>query len=167
MTRAEVDRQWRVRVGVDVALPVSAAWAWRRMQHLAWFATLDPFHERIHLREKPARPGTPLAIEHRYAGMGLTRVGRILQWREGESYSFSDLSRRGRQAGFPHVYVYTVQPRGEAACCVSVTVRGRWTLRVLPRWLVRAWLWWVMMQTGQRIRHALLAEAVAGEWRIK
>ena len=79
-------------------------------------------------------------------------AGRILTWHEGHSYSFSDLSLRGAQVGFPHVYEYRVISLGIDCSRLTVTVRGRWTATWIPLPARRSWLAFVMAQTRAILR---------------
>jgi hypothetical protein len=160
-----VDRRWRVQARAAVELPLPAPVVWGQMRDLARFLTVDPLHARV-LVAPSADPGRgwrgiPLVIEHRLAGFGPDRVGRVLTWHEGIGYSISDLSRRGPRCGFPHVCTYHLQPSA-AGCTLTVSARGLWTARFLPRWAVRLWLWWVLGSTTGHIRREMLAFA---RWR--
>src|SRR5688572_23941654 len=93
-----------------IDLPLTAAAVWGRMRDFARFTTLDPFHDEV-LADGPARrAGTAIVIRHRFAGVRVDRIGRILRWAEGAGYSFSDMSKRGRRVGFPHVFIYGLCP---------------------------------------------------------
>ncbi len=85
------------------------------------------------------------------------RQGRLLRWREGEGYSFSDLSMKRPGRRFPHVYIYKVMKVDAMNSRVRIAVRGKWTARVWPRAVVRLWLWWVMRHTLSMVVLELLA----------
>ena len=158
MMRIELDRRWRVDLLAGFSLPIDAATVWRYMRDFQRFVCLDFFHQAVHLNGPVPRIGTHLRIEHRFVCFAVQRVGRILSWRDGCSYAFSDLSRRpGR--GFPHVYVYEVQPEGDGGCRFNIVVRGKWTATWLPRPLVRLWLGWVMLKIRQSAHNELLFRA--------
>ena len=164
MMRIGLDRRWGVDLHASFGLPIDAAAAWRHMCDFERFACLDFFHQAVHLSEPGPRVGTRLRIEHRFVCFAVERIGRILSWREGRSYAFSDLSHRpGR--GFPHVYVYEVQPEGDGRCRFNIMVRGKWTATWLPRPLVRLWLGWVMLKIKQSAHNELLVRA-GGEPRL-
>lgn len=156
-----VDRHYRVNCRLELAVPISHSACWGQMRDVASFATMDPFHARVHLRTPAPQTGCRLVIEHRLGWLRLDRMGRILWYRERRGYAFSDLSGRGPTKGFPHVYVYEVRSVAPGESSLRVTVRGRWTARWLPRWAVRIWLRWVMAQIGTRIEHAMLMYRLA------
>lgn len=156
MIVSEVSSEYRVRVAVSIDVPLSASIVWGQMRDFAWFTTLDPFHAGVHVIEHSYHTGADIVIDHQFLGIRLQRVGRILKWTEGSGYCFSDLSKRGVRAGFPHVYRYEVQSVGDQASRINVSVRGRWTATISPRWLVNLWLRFVMSQVRARIRLAML-----------
>lgn len=161
MIELSIDRRWRVRATatVDTALPPGAVWG--QMRDLARFLTIDPLHSRVLAPSRSANAGwlgVPLVIQHRLAGFGPDRVGRVLTWHEGRGYSVSDLSRRGPRRGFPHVCSYEVRPNGSGST-LTVSARGLWTATVLPRWVVKLWLRWVLASTAAHIRRDLSAFA--------
>lgn len=126
------DRAGRVSAAISLDLPLAAISVWGQMRDLPGFATLDPFHDRIELLSNadggpPPRPapGVAIRLHHRCGPIRPVRKGRILAWREGCEYSFSDLSQRGTSVGFPHIYTYRVERLGEGASRLSLTVRGR------------------------------------------
>lgn len=98
----------------------------------------------------------PIRLSHRYMGLRFERVGRILSWREGIGYAFSDLTRRGPRAGFPHVFSFRLEPVDDGHCRLHVRVRGLWTARAIPRWLARLWLWWVFSHIPRSVEAELL-----------
>jgi hypothetical protein len=91
----------------------------------------------------------------------VTRVGRILTWEEGRGYSFSDLSRARPRRAFPHAYEYALHPLEGDRCCLEISIRGRWTMRLLPRPLVRLWLAWVFSHIVRSIENELLAATIS------
>jgi hypothetical protein len=104
------------------------------------------------------RPGVAIALEHRVFGVKFLRFGRLLRWREGRGYTFSDLSGRSEGRGFfPHVFDFAVEPSasaGEGVTRLIVGIRGLWTSR-LPRW---AGLWWFRYVSREHAR--LLKDAL-------
>jgi hypothetical protein len=153
MIWVSIDDGWRVDcVGeVRVALPASVVWG--QMRDLLRFVCIDPLHARARtLDGGPARLGSELVIEHRLLGLGTDRVSRVLRWREGSGYAISDLSRRGVRRGFPHVCTYEVVAEGPGECRVLIGARGLWTARWMPRFVARAWVWWILMATGVEVR---------------
>lgn len=157
MTVRDLSRKYRVHVSASVCVPLSASAVWGQMRDFSWFTTLDPFHVRVRVIAPSYQPGAKLVIEHRFLGIGFKRVGRILKWTEGLGYCFSDLSASGIRNGFPHVYCYRVQSVDEHTTRISVSVRGRWTATLFPRWLIKLWLRFVMANAGARIRLAMWA----------
>ena len=155
MTRLRLGANGQVHLRTEIDVPLPAARVWESMRDFNAFTTQDPFHHRMRLDGPADHPGTPLVIEHRWGPFRLERVGRILSWREGVGYSFSDLSTRGKGAGFPHAYAYELTPLGEEACQVSVTVTGRWTARWVPMGLRRLWLLGVMRSLERILRRHL------------
>ena len=149
----------RVTCTAAVELPLSAGAAWGQLRHLPTSATHDPFHARV-----TVGPGGSLVIEHRYVAFRTTRVGRVLWWREGIGFAFSDLNRRDPSAAFPHVLSYRLEPMGPAACRLHVRVGGRWTLPG-PRSVGHLWLWWVFGHVVRTVRNDLLRYAVARKQR--
>jgi hypothetical protein len=153
----QCDHNGRVLAAVSIDLPLPAISVWGQMRDLPGFATLDLFHDQIEIvaGDEPcnhAAAGIALRIHHRFGPCRLIRIGRILKWREGCGYSFSDLSARGRSIGFPHIYTYTIRPRSAGTSRLSLMVTGRWTAHWIPTALRKAWLWLVMAQTAAILR---------------
>ena len=144
----------RVNCAATVDLPLSATAAWGQLRHLPTAAVHDPFHASV-----TVGPGGTLAIEHRYLGVRVLRVGRVLWWREGVGFAFSDLHRRDPARAFPHVLSYRLEPTGPATCRLHIRVGGRWTLAG-PRWVGRLWLRWVFGHVVRTVRNELLRYAV-------
>jgi hypothetical protein len=162
MTRVILDSAGRVRIDSEIVLPLPAAAVWNRMSDFAWFVTLDPLHARVSLSDNTPGAGVSLVNVHRFGLIYIERVGRILWWKEGVGFCFSDLSARGRRVGFPHVLSYRIVPCNAERCRLCALVRGRWTLTWLPRPLARAWLRWVQGLTMRKIENAFLMLAIAG-----
>jgi hypothetical protein len=101
-------RMLDIEFSLDVAR--SAADLWQFISNLPQFLTIDPFHDAVTLmRDRPAR-GVDLVLSHNAFGRRFLRFGRIVAWREGSGYTFSDLSGRDRRRGFPHVFVVSLTP---------------------------------------------------------
>lgn len=115
----------RVTCRAAIPLGVSAGRAWGQVRDFGRYASHDYFHHDVRVSGGVPRAGVALRLSHRFAGFRVERVGRILRWREGVGFAFSDLSRRGPRAGFPHVFALTLEPAGDARCVVRLTVRGR------------------------------------------
>lgn len=167
MIECRIDRAWRARARSVLELPLPASVVWGQMRDLRRFLTLDPLHVRIEpVGKVGARrggwAGQEILISHRLLGIGPDRRGRVLRWAEGSGYAISDLSRRGRRVGFPHVCTYRVDPAGPEACRVTIGVRGVWTARWIPRWAAGMWIRWVLRATDVRVRREMCALA---RWR--
>lgn len=148
------------RATLEVPLPAISVWG--QIRDFASYARQDFFHVNPTVAGGVPRPGAEIILYHRYMGLRFRRVGRILVWREGVGYSFSDLSERGPRAGFPHVFSYRIEPAGSAACRLQIRVRGLWTARTVPRLLARAWLWWVFAHVVRSVENRVLAYRI---WR--
>lgn len=144
-----IDGQFRVAAQVTQRLPLPARVAWGQMRDWRRFLTLDPLHQLID--SAPGECGK-LLITHRFLGLKVVRVGRIVRWRENAGFVVSDLSRRGPRAGFPHVCIYEIKPTGSEESCITIGVRGRWTANWVPRPVIRAWIWWILASTRAHIR---------------
>jgi hypothetical protein len=154
-----------VSIRMEVDSTLSATQMWRRISDLPDFLTIDPFHEQVTpMRAKPCA-GVDLALHHNVFGLRFVRFGRILSWREGRSYAFSDLSRhdrprqgrrqRGPRRGFPHVFFVDIIPQGEQRCQLVINVRGKWTSRLMPVVIARYWLHWVFLEHARLLMKAL------------
>ncbi len=146
-------RKNRVKLGIELAIPKPAAVVWAVVADLPRFLCVDPYHSRIVYLGKDRRPGLELALEHRAFGFTVWRFGRLLSWREGAGYAFSDLSARGTASGFPHVFFVGIEPT-DIGTRLSVRVRGKWTAGWIPRPLVRLWLWYVCCEHARLLRAA-------------
>jgi hypothetical protein len=159
----ELDERWRVRARCAIELPLGAGAMWNHMRDFAGFCRMDPLHRRVIVKANtsdagetttvayPPR-GANLVISHRLFGIGPDRMGRVLRWREGRGYAFSDLSRRGVHAGFPHICSYELRPVDAQRCELTIGAHGVWTARSWPRWLVRWWIRYVLHETARIIR---------------
>lgn len=144
-----------VSLGFELDVPLPAVDVWSRIARLEEFVCLDPFHCRVTLMRPAPGVGVDMVIEHAVLGIHLLRFGRILRWREGEGYAFSDMSRRGRRHGFPHVFFVRLVPFGEDRCRLTIEVRGRWTLPLVPARLGMIWLRWVANQHARILQKSL------------
>ena len=156
MITIEVTRSWRVTCRGTVEVPAPATVVWGQLRDFRRFAAQDFFHAAVRVAPPGVCRGAPLEIDHRFGPFRVTRLGRILQWRENEGYSFSDLSRDGPRRAFPHVYRYRLRPLGPRRCAVEITVAGLWTATFLPRPLVRFWLAWVFSHIAASVQNTLL-----------
>ena len=152
--RVLVSQTGRVVCEARLTLPLTARRAWGQLRDFHRYAAHDHFHAGFSIEGDVPRAGARLTIEHRYGPFRLQRVGRIVRWREGDGYAFSDLSSRGPRHGFPHVMSLRVADTPDG-CIVVVRVTGRWTTPT-PRWMTRLWLAWVLLSITQRTRNNLL-----------
>lgn len=83
---------------------------WQQIRDLPRFLTIDPFHDEVTLMRDEAAKGVDLVLSHNAFGRRFLRFGRIVAWKEGVGYTFSDLSRRGPRVGFPHVFIVAIEP---------------------------------------------------------
>ncbi len=146
-----------IAIWIETTTPLSPAQLWRRISNLPEFLTIDPFHEQVTLtRDRPAA-GVQLVLQHNAFGRRFQRFGRILRWREGEGYAFSDLSAQGKRVGFPHIFIVSIMPRGsdETNTLLVVEVKGRWNSRVIPVWLGRLWIRLVCLDHARLLRRAV------------
>ncbi|HEY2584284.1 MAG TPA: SRPBCC family protein [Tepidisphaeraceae bacterium] len=148
------------RATLEVPLPAISVWG--QIRDFPNYARQDFFHADPSVAGGVPRAGADIVLYHRYMGLSFRRVGRILVWREGVGYSFSDLSLRGPRSGFPHVFSYRIEPAGTGACRLHIRVRGLWTASRVPRLLARAWLWWVFAHVVRSVENQLLVYRV---WR--
>lgn len=166
--KIQIDRNWRVCATGHVDLPLPAISVWGQMRDVERFLSMDPLHTGVRMERDEGTPaegtfrGRRVVIPHRLMGVGPTRVGRILVWREQRGFAISDLSQRSVRVGFPHVCSYALQPMGKDCCRLVISARGRWTATWVPRPFVRAWLWWVMRATEGHIATEMAAFAA---WR--
>ena len=135
---------------------MSAARTWGQLRDFRKYACKDPFHADLRIDRGVPRAGAAITLYHRYIGIRIRRVGRILIWREGSQFAFSDLSLRGPRCGFPHVMSCRIDPVDEQRCTITIRVRGLWTSRRLPRFIVRVWLWWVFNHFQHGIENEML-----------
>lgn len=151
------ERGRAIAIRIEIATPLSPAQLWRRISDLPQFLTIDPFHEQVTLtRDRPAA-GVQLVLWHNAFGRRFHRFGRILRWREGEGYAFSDLSAHGKRVGFPHVFIVSIKlrGRGETQTQLVVEVKGRWNSRFTPVWIGRLWIRLVCLDHARLLRRAL------------
>jgi hypothetical protein len=167
-TRIRVTPDGAVCCEVAIPLPVPANSAWGQIRDFHRFASHDRFHTNLQVAGGVPRGGAALRMGHRFGPVCIQRVGRILWWREGVGFAFSDLSLRGPRHGFPHVFVLRVDP-GESPedCVVRVRVTGRWTADWMPLCVRRWWLAWVFAHVVWRTRADLFAFAAARRRRLQ
>ena len=142
-------------MSLDVALSPTDVWA--LLSDLPRFLTIDPFHDRVTLmRDQPA-VGVDLVLSHNAFGRRFLRFGKIIAWREGSGYTFSDLSPRGPKVGFPHVFMIKLQSLASPDYQMPLTrltiiVSGRWTARWVPVIVGRLWVWLVFCEHARMLR---------------
>jgi hypothetical protein len=133
-----------LRIELEVAR--SPVEVWENIADLPRFACIDPFHSRIRVLGPALKAGVDLVLEHCAFGISFLRFGRLLRWREGHGYAFSDLSAHGPRQGFPHVFFVTLTPAESGdgkGTRLTVKVRGKWTARYVPLWVGQWWLRYV------------------------
>lgn len=134
----------KIYARIEIAIPISKNKLWEIISNLENFLCIDPFHSRIVIMGTRICQGTDIALEHQVLGFRFLRFGRILSWREGQGYAFSDLSAKGPRIGFPHVFFIEISPLCEKEkfnySQLSITVKGKWTVRWVPRVLRHWWL---------------------------
>lgn len=159
--RIRLGRGGRVDCSASVPLDLPAGSVWGQLRDFRRYASHDFFHHEVRVEGGVPRRGARLQLSHRFGCFRVERVGRILLWREGEGFAFSDLSRRGRGRGFPHVLILHVQPVGPTRSTLHLRVRGRWTAGWVPLLARRAWLSWVFACVVLRTRNELRAYEAA------
>jgi hypothetical protein len=140
-------------ITLDLARPAEEVWD--AMADPTRFVTIDPFHSRVIVMEGSLRPGAAIVLEHRAFGVRFHRFGKLLSWREGNGYAFSDLSARGRDGFFPHVFTFAVEPTTPGRSRLTIRVRGLWTSTRLPRSLGRVWFRFVSREHARMLSKAL------------
>ncbi len=144
----------------DIRFPVSIEQAWLTVSKVESFACIDYFHRKITRIDRPGEPPGRILIDHRLAGVGIIREGKIYGWREGTGYGFSDLSRRHKRRGFPHVYLFRLRREAEDRCSLRIEIKGRWTANWIPRPLVILWLQVIFTKIKISARRAVLMDAL-------
>jgi hypothetical protein len=164
VTRIHLSKSGVVDCEGTLELPLSSTSAWGQIRDFPRYARQDIFHADPAMEGEFARQGVCIRLSHRYMGLRFDRVGRILWWREGVGYSFSDLSLRGPRAGFPHVFSFRIEPIDSRHCRLHIHVRGLWTARAVPRLLARLWLRWVFAHVMRSVDAELMMYRL---WRKK
>lgn len=151
-----ISRRGVVHCAARIDIPLSATAVWGQLRDFPRFAQQDLFHAGLTIEGGVPRAGARLEMMHRYAGFRIRRIGRILIWREGVGFSFSDLSRKGPRHGFPHVLSYRIESIAAERCRLHISVRGLWTSRAPGRPAAWLWLWWVFAQVVRSVERELL-----------
>lgn len=146
----------RVACTALLHLELSSQCAWGQLRDFRRFASHDYFHQDVRVEHGRPRPGARLLLAHQFGLWRVRRHGRILVWREGIGFAFSDLSLDGPHNGFPHVLMYRLEPVSAVRSCLHITVRGRWTAGWIPVWARRLWLAWVFQHIVASARNELL-----------
>ena len=147
----------RIDLAIEIDTPRTTAEVWALLADLPRFVAIDPLHGRVIVLGPALVPGVELAIEHVVFGITRFRFGKLLTWRDGCGYSFSDLSPKGALGLFPHVFDFAIEPgaREGLATRLTVRVRGKWTSRWLPCWAGRCWVHYVSREHALMLREAL------------
>jgi hypothetical protein len=152
--KIDINSAWRVHAAGSIDLLLPARTVWGQMRDVAGFLCIDPLHTRVLVeqgRHGATLLGSNVLIEHRVLGVGPDRLGRVLKFDEGRGFAVSDLSKRGVKVGFPHVCVYELEEIDATHSRIHVSARGKWTATWMPRWMVKAWLWWILRSTESMI----------------
>jgi hypothetical protein len=157
--RASRDGRVTCRAAIPLALPAGSVWG--QVRDFRRYASHDYFHRDVRVGGGVPRAGAPLRLTHCFACFRVERVGRILRWREGAGFAFSDLSRRGPRAGFPHVFALRIESAGDGRSTLHLSVRGRWTAGWVPLFARRIWLAWMFAYVVARTRNELRAYQAA------
>ena len=144
-----------ISLSIRLDVPRPADEIWRRVADLPAFLTIDPFHANVTLMRSSPAAGVDVVLEHRAFGISLRRYGRLLYWRVGRGYALSDLSARGANRGFPHVFFVSINATDDAHTRLTIDVRGKWTSPWIPVWLGMPWLRYVMAEHARLLRKAL------------
>jgi hypothetical protein len=155
MIRVRVNATWVVRCRAELELKLSPLSVWGQLRDFRRYARQDLFHEDIQIDGGLPRPGARLKLLHCYGGIRVKRHGRILLWREGVGFAFSDLSHRGPRHGFPHVLSFRIEPT-DGGSCLHIRATGLWTARATSRLLARVWLRWVFAHVVRSVRNELM-----------
>jgi len=143
----------RCSAALDLKLPPLSVWG--QLRDFRRYARQDLFHAAVNVEGGLPKTGAALRLSHHYCGLRVRRYGRILLWREGVGFSFSDLSFRGPRHGFPHVLTFRIEPMPNGAR-LQICVTGLWTAGLCPRRLAQLWLRWVFGQVVRCVRNELL-----------
>jgi hypothetical protein len=144
----------QVEVVISLTVAQSPEQLWEQIRDLPRFLTIDPFHDQVTLMRDQPVVGVDLVLSHNAFGRRFLRFGKIICWREGVGYTFSDLSARGPRNGFPHVFMVAIEPQDDVSR-FTIRVRGRWTSRVVPVWLGRQWIRLVCREHARLLRKGL------------
>jgi hypothetical protein len=154
--RIRVSPRGAVDCRATLIVPLSVSQTWGQIRDFDSFACSDLFHADIKIEGDQARAGAPLQIAHRFFVFRVQRLGRICYWKESIGYAFSDLSRAGRDKGFPHIFSYRLEATAKDACNLHIRVAGKWTATFVPRWVASIWMWWILNSIVQRVEIKLL-----------
>lgn len=150
-----VGRQLETMIELEISR--SREELWKLVGDLPRFLTIDPFHDEVTLmRDQPA-VGVDLVLSHNACGRRFLRFGKIVHWREGQAYTYSDLSPRGPRVGFPHVFLVRLDdiaspPANLPLTRLTVRIRGRWTSPWVPAALGQGWVWLVCREHARILR---------------
>ncbi len=136
----------KIHAQIEIDIPKSAEELWKIISDPEKFLCIDPLHSRVVVMGTCPLPRTDILLEHQILGFRFLRFGKILSWRLGKGYSFSDLSAKGPRFGFPHVFFIEISDLPEEKKTnrrrskLSIVVKGQWTARWIPRALRHWWL---------------------------
>ena len=158
MMSVHVDAQRRVRLQASFDVPASRDVVWRSISDFKRMVCTDHFHTAVVFTKGEIHAGGEFNILHKFLGFAVTRRGRILRWKPGHGYAYSDLSIEDPGSAFPHVFFLDLLAKTPTRCNVSVRVAGRWTTRWVPQSLTRLWLWWNLIGLRHGIENAILVD---------
>lgn len=146
-----------VALRIDLEVPRPSDELWSLLADLPRFVLIDPFHTRLAVLGPKLQAGVQLGLEHQAFGVRFWRFGKLLSWREGCGYAFSDLSAKGKQRGFPHVFFVSLQAESGPAprSRLTIVVRGKWTSAWIPVRLGCCWLKYVAAAHARLLAAAL------------
>lgn len=147
-----------VDLQIELFLDRRAEEVWTEMADFTRFTCIDPFHDQVIVQASELRPGVDLVLVHHIFGVRFLRFGRLLTWKEGNGYAFSDLAGNNKLHGFPHVFFYSVESVDDSALHYSkltVCVRGKWTSSWASRRVGMWWLRYVMHEHARLLQKML------------
>jgi hypothetical protein len=158
-TRLAPRRGRDIGTSIELELAKSASEVWRQISDVRRFLVLDTFHDRVVLMRPQPAGGVDLALSHNAFGYKFLRFGRILYWREGQGYAFSDLSPRNPRQAFPHVFFIEIVADGNQpdVTHLRIIVRGKWTHRWIPITIGRWWVYYVSCDHARILQKAMSA----------
>jgi len=125
----------KVDISLSIHVPLNRKRLWNIISNLEQFLIVDPLHKCVRIENEQK-----IILEHEVLGYRFLRFGKILYWDEGYGYAFSDISSRGSNKGFPHVFYINITSENEETSKLNIRVRGKWTDKWIPKFLRNLWL---------------------------